>query len=36
MSIADFVQGIAIGFVLATLFWGFVDILYETWQEGDC
>ena len=34
MSIADFVQGIAIGFVLATLFWGFVDILYETWQGG--
>jgi len=29
----DFLLGVAIGFVFATVFWGMVDILYETLRE---
>ena len=33
MNIADFIQGFAVGFILATLFWMIIDTLYEIWQE---
>lgn len=31
---AEFVHGMVVGFVLATVFWAMVDILYETLQEA--